>query len=88
MVQSLDNYGTGVSLNFRGQDRYKTTRGGLITIISYIVVLLLGFELVQRWVTRQDPVVSSYEVFGETYGKYDLKENYQHIMIINMKKNS
>ena len=68
-IADLDNFGPTVALNFRGKDRFKTTRGGLITIVSYLVVLLLAMELIERWFTRKDPVIASYEVFGHPEGK-------------------
>ena len=50
-----------------------------MTLLSNLAFLLLGTELVARWVARQDPVVSTYEIYGHPEGKVNLNEHYQEI---------
>ena len=72
-ITDLDNFAPAVTLNFRGKDRFKTTRGGIITIVSYIAVLILGIELLERWITLKDPVIAQYEIFGNLEGELVLE---------------
>ena len=44
-IAALDIFGGPVVLNFRGSDRYRTTRGGIIAICVYAFVSFLSFEL-------------------------------------------
>ena len=56
-ITDLDNLNGPVTLNFRGKDRFKTLRGGILTLAIYLCVLLLSLSLIERWLTRNDPVV-------------------------------
>ena len=71
-VSAVDTLGEPVQLNFRGQNRYRTARGGFLTMISYLCVLLLGLELFQRFYLQQDPIVTRYEKRHEAAKRLNL----------------
>ena len=82
-LKDLDSFGRPVTLNFRGNDRYKTVRGGLITLLSYLCALLLSMSIIERWYTRLDPVISTYEVHNQNYlGRKYLDQTNQMIILL------
>ena len=70
-IENLDSFGQPVQLNFNGHDKYVTTRGGIITILTYIMAAILGSELIMRWYNQEDPVISTYETGGTSEDKFN-----------------
>ena len=80
-IENRDIFADPVVLNFKGRDKYQTIKGGFWSIVAYILVLWLSFELLQRWVTHDEPIISTYEKFATPDQSYDLKEyNYRVYM--------
>ena len=50
-------------MNFRGKDTYSTTRGGIITLIVYVIVLTLSLELIKRLYNKSEPTILTYDTF-------------------------
>ena len=61
VVIDQDAYAQPVTLNFRGRGNHATFRGGLITLLSYVLTLWLGAELFTQFYWRQDPQIQEYE---------------------------
>ena len=60
-ISDFDTFGQPIKVRFRGKGHYKTTRGGLLTMITYLCVVFLGLELSQRFYKRSEPIVTRYE---------------------------
>ena len=65
-MQKQDAFGSAISLNFRGQSHFQTTRGGLISFFTYLSLFYLSWALFERWFTRHDPVIQTYETFFQS----------------------
>ena len=76
-IAAWDIFGGPVVLNFRGSDRYRTTRGGIIAIFVYAYVSFLSFELFLRFYLQTDPEIKTYEIFSEQGHNVYLRENLQ-----------
>ena len=60
-ITDSDIYARSVHLNFRGRDKFGTTRGGLLTILTYVTAAYCGLGLFDRFYSQVDPVISQYE---------------------------
>ncbi len=56
-------FGKGISLNFRGSDKFTTKVGGLTTLIALGVVTAFGYFKLAQLVTKSDPATTYNEVF-------------------------
>jgi predicted small integral membrane protein len=61
IILDQDVYARPVNLNFRGRDRFATTRGGLLSIMVYITGAWLGLALLERFYSQVDPIISVYD---------------------------
>ena len=61
-LASQDQFGPSISMNFRGSERWQTTRGGLITIIMLIVFMWQSSLLVIKFVRQDDSEISTYSL--------------------------
>ena len=60
-VANNDIFGEPITLNFRGSSHFKTTRGGLITIMISIVMLYQISTFIIHLYTQKEPLIQSYE---------------------------
>ena len=56
-IQGFDIHAEPVTLNFRGKDKYQSVIGGLISLITYILVFLFSYALIYKWLTHADPTI-------------------------------
>ena len=64
--------------NFRGRERFKTLRGGLVTLASLIVLFAFSWTLVTRWLDHQEPVITTYTrnwIASAESSQIDLRQN-------------
>ena len=52
-----DAFAKPVYLNFRGRDRYATARGGVLTLIVYLVSIFASWNLFSKLITKRDPLI-------------------------------
>lgn len=52
-----DTFAKPVYLNFRGRDQYATARGGILTIIVYLVSCFASWNLFSKLITKRDPLI-------------------------------
>ena len=66
-VRGQDQFGSNISLNFKGEDQLKTLPGGFISLfvslclISYLFLKLKLMVNAEEWVLQQQRVLSSTE---------------------------
>ena len=51
-------FGKKVELNFKGQDTYTSTTGGIITILSFIPILIHFSTEFQKLIMRESPYIT------------------------------
>ena len=61
-VVDIDIFGPVIGLNFRGRSRFKTLRGGLLTILLNVVAFYQSMNLLMQLYTQEDPKISVHEV--------------------------
>ena len=54
----LDSYGTPVTVNYRGDDTYKTRTGALLSIITGSLLLIFGIEKAIQLTMRNNPQIT------------------------------
>ena len=64
-LSKLDSFAEQVTFNFRGSDKYRTARGGVVTIIVYAVIAWQAFLLLTQYVTQVDPTIKAYDIHYE-----------------------
>ena len=57
-LKKMDHFGSSLRLNFRGEESFKTKRGGLITLGTYVLAFILQLELLTQLWTQEDPEIS------------------------------
>ena len=50
LLASLDIYGHQVGVHYKGEDAYKTKFGGLLTLITYVLVFIQTLNLITDFV--------------------------------------
>ena len=72
-IRGLDRYGQPVTVNYQGEDTYKTKTGGILTILVYALVATYTVLKANQLVLRDNPNVTSttefvnYETDTTTY---------------------
>ena len=64
-LHSFDNFGATVSLNFKKQESYRTSAGGLASIFLRVVVLIFFIMQLIAVVEHEDPTITSYEILED-----------------------
>ena len=59
-VKSRDAFGTKVSVNYKGEETYKSICGGALTLIIIIGMIVLFAEGITKMVNRDQPEYASY----------------------------
>ena len=72
MLSKLDAFGKGISLNFRGEDKYRTNFGGFLSVVG--LGILLPYVLIKfiQLVDRSDPNSTFNEVYHDIKGMGEL----------------
>ena len=58
-LRSWDKYGQPISVNYKGEDAFRTPIGGLITILAYCLVIAYSVVKGEQLVSRANPNVTS-----------------------------
>ena len=66
-------FGHGVQLNFKGQETYKTTIGGIVSIIINVIMIAFAYRKLNTLYFRQDDKISMTIKNTENY--YSIKHN-------------
>ena len=61
-VREYDYYGQPVSLNFEGQDEYKTCLGGCVSFILFVIILAYGALKGKEMVNKEGWTLTSQNV--------------------------
>ena len=61
-IQKLDQYAPKVELNLNGNTYQQTTCGGIVSLVSYLAVLVYGATLMNRLANRLDPQITTYDL--------------------------
>ena len=72
-VLGLDQFGTPISLNYRGSESYKTWLGALVTITTQVLVLITIVRVCGEFWTREGQT----EVFRQEKIDINSKEQFQ-----------
>ena len=62
VIRSADVYGQTVSVNFNGDTSYKSTFGGILSILSLVIVVLFGVERGLEVKNGQSPTITYNQV--------------------------
>ncbi|CAI2386814.1 unnamed protein product [Moneuplotes crassus] len=73
-VKATDKFGVPVSLNFRGEDSFKTTIGGIVTLISVILLVMYTISEMRQVITKGKTRINSNIV---SRNLLESKETYQ-----------
>ena len=58
-LKSFDSYGVPITVNYRGNDSYKTAFGAILSIIAGIVVLAYAAVQSEQLVLRNGPFITN-----------------------------
>ena len=56
LLTALDIFGHNVGVQYRGQETYKTKFGGLLTLATYVLVLIQTANLIDSFVNHTEQV--------------------------------
>ena len=59
-IKGYDAFGTPVTINYKGEDTYKSVFGGAMTILIVLVVIIQFTASATKMVNRDDPNFVSY----------------------------
>ena len=83
-LESFDAYGVPVTVNYKGSDVFKTPFGGIVSIISSLLVLGFAITKFEQLVTRASPNVTTtteFVSYHKSSDKYNLKQHEFEAMI-------
>ena len=60
-ISNMDAFGSTINLNFRGKERFQTMRGGILTILIYIMTIWQMSIRALLFYQQVDPKISTYE---------------------------
>ena len=60
-IADMDAFGAPIKLNFRGDQNFKTKRGGIITCLIFTCTFWLVWIQLTQFYTLEDPNYSAYE---------------------------
>ena len=89
IIQNLDFLSPKITLFFKGRYKHSSTFSGLITILSYSVILASIIYYIFDFIDRSNPTVYFYNRFIEDTGVYPLNESslFHYISLISASKN-
>ena len=77
-IRGKDAFGTGVSLNFKGEDTFNTIPGGLMSVImmlfvySYCIMKFKEMILVETWSLTQQTILNDKSEIVANYTTKDM----------------
>ena len=74
-IRSLDQIGSPFELNFGKESRFKTSTGGVLSILGIILVIIAFVYLILKVLDQKEVEVSMNTQYLSTYPKIDLYEN-------------
>ena len=87
LLTGLDVFGHKIGVNYNGDDAYKTKFGGLLTLITYVLVVIYTNTLVHDFYEHTAQVVENYsriKVVMNELGEFSLRENSIDIIITDL----
>jgi hypothetical protein len=64
-IKRFDQYAQRLEINLAGKSSQQSTFGGLVSLLSYIIVLAYGCFLSKRLILRGDPLITTFEVIND-----------------------
>jgi hypothetical protein len=64
-LKQFDRYAQRLEINLAGKSSQQSTFGGLVSLLSYILVLAYGSFLFRRLILRGDPLITTFEVIKD-----------------------
>ena len=52
LLKRLDIYGHKISVNYRGKDAFKTKLGGLVSLATYVLIIINTVQLITKFIDR------------------------------------
>ena len=80
-VASIDAHGSPIPFTFRGNDKFSTPCGGLITLLANLFLASALVLVAQQFVLQLEPTIISYEVAFQPDDSYNLLENRLVVMV-------
>ena len=56
-LKSVDMYGHPINVNYRGENSYKTSYGGLLSLLTYFLTIIMVVRATEELVLMKDPSV-------------------------------
>ncbi len=60
--QHFDQYAQHLEVNLAGKSRKQSSFGGVVSLVTYIIVLIEASYLAKRLVLREDPQITTFEI--------------------------
>ena len=77
VLKSFDNYGEPIGVNYKGEERYKTILGAILSICALLLVLAYAGVNGQVLLTRDKPLITftnEYDDYPSAEEEFDLGE--------------
>ena len=59
--KEIDQFGEGISINYRGNNTYKTVPGAILSLISLVIVMGYGGYKIVEMVTMSNPSINLFD---------------------------
>ena len=63
--QHFDQYAQNLEVNLAGKARKQSSFGGIVSLITYIIVLIEAGYLAKKLVLREDPQITTFEIIKD-----------------------
>ena len=80
-ILDRDIYGPTVELVFKGNNRFRSMRGGLIALFCQILVVFQFIAPITQFITRENPFVSTYKLISKPEGSFKMADSKQVIAL-------
>ena len=89
-LKKIDVLSPNITLYFRGERKHSSKISGLLSIISYIFVLLIGVYYIIDYINKKEPKAYFYQRYAEDAGNFPLNSSmmFNFIQILDVKTNS
>ena len=89
IIQNLDFLSPKITLFFKGRYKHSSIFSGLITILSYSVILVCIIYYTLEFIDRSNPTIYFFNRYVEDTGVYPLNESslFHYINLISASKN-
>ena len=64
-VKKQDRFGQPVTINYRGDDTFRTTWGATLSLAQKILILILTVRGVLDLFSHQDPNITQYKIYDK-----------------------